>query len=118
MPPGNLIDGRAIAEQIHQETARRIASLKSRGIVPRLVFVRVGEDAASRVYVGMKEKTSARLGISSQTYALAASTTETELLELLAHLNADPAVHGILVQAPLPKHISEIKVYGAVAPEK
>jgi methylenetetrahydrofolate dehydrogenase (NADP+) / methenyltetrahydrofolate cyclohydrolase len=118
MPPGNLIDGRAIAEQIHQETARRIALLQARGIIPRLVFVRVGEDAASRVYVGMKEKTSARLGISSQTYALAASTSEKELLELVARLNADRAVHGILVQAPLPKEISEAKIYGAVAPDK
>src|SRR5271170_5446181 len=118
MPPGNLIDGRAIAEQIHQETARRIALLQARGIVPRLVFVRVGEDDASRVYVGMKEKTSARLGISSQTYALAAATPENELLELVARLNADRGVHGILVQAPLPRHISETKIYSAVVPEK
>ncbi len=118
MPPGNLIDGRAIAGQIHQETGRRIAQLQSRGIVPRLVFVRVGEDDASRVYVGMKEKACAQLGISSQTHALAATTTEKELLELLARLNADCGVHGILVQAPLPKHISETNIYGAVAPEK
>jgi len=118
MPPGNLIDGRAIAEQIHQETARRIAQLQTRGIVPRLVFVRVGEDAASRVYVGMKEKTSARLGISTQTCVLAESTLEKELLELLAALNADRKVHGILVQAPLPKHISEAKIFGAVDPAK
>ena len=69
MPPGNLIDGRAVAGQIHQETAQRIAVLQARRIVPRLVFVRVGEDDASRVYVGMKEKACARLGIASQTYA-------------------------------------------------
>jgi methylenetetrahydrofolate dehydrogenase (NADP+) / methenyltetrahydrofolate cyclohydrolase len=118
MPPGNLIDGRAIAVQIHEETARRVERLQARGIVPRLVFVRVGEDDASRVYVGMKEKTGARLGISSQTHVLAATTPEQELLELVASLNADSGVHGILVQAPLPKHISEAKVYGAVAPEK
>jgi methylenetetrahydrofolate dehydrogenase (NADP+)/methenyltetrahydrofolate cyclohydrolase len=118
MPAGNLIDGRAIAEQIHQETARRIARLQAAGIVPRLVFVRVGEDAASGVYVGMKEKTSARLGISSQTHALAAATQEKQLLELIARLNADASVHGILVQAPLPKHISETMIYGSVAPEK
>jgi methylenetetrahydrofolate dehydrogenase (NADP+)/methenyltetrahydrofolate cyclohydrolase len=118
MPPGNLIDGRAIAEEIHLDTARRVALLQARGFVPRLVFVRVGEDEASRVYVGMKEKTCARLGISSQTHALAASATEKELLELLSRLNADSGVHGILVQAPLPRHISETKVYGSVAPEK
>ncbi|MGP8199833.1 MAG: bifunctional 5,10-methylenetetrahydrofolate dehydrogenase/5,10-methenyltetrahydrofolate cyclohydrolase [Limisphaerales bacterium] len=118
MPPGNLIDGRAIAEEIHRDTARRVAQLQARGIVPRVVFVRVGEDEASRVYVGMKEKTCARLGISSQTHALAATATEKELLELLSRLNADASVHGILVQAPLPKHISESKVYRSVSPEK
>jgi len=118
MPPGNLIDGRAIAEQIHQETAGRVAALKGRGIQPSLVFVRVGEDAASRVYVGMKEKASARLGILSRTYALPESASEKELLGLLARLNADATVHGILVQAPLPKHIGESRVYCAVAPEK
>lgn len=118
MPPGNIIDGRAIAEQIHQETAGRMARLHTRGVVPQLVFVRVGEDPASRVYVGMKEKMCARLGISSQTHALPAGTSEKELLELIARLNADATVHGILVQAPLPKEISETKIYGAVAPEK
>jgi methylenetetrahydrofolate dehydrogenase (NADP+)/methenyltetrahydrofolate cyclohydrolase len=118
MPPGNLIDGRAIAEQIHRETARRVAALNARGLQPGLVFVRVGEDPASRVYVGMKEKTAARLGISSRTFVLAENTPEADLLALLARLNADPAVHGILVQAPLPAHICRDRVYSAVAPEK
>ncbi|MGD1086003.1 MAG: bifunctional 5,10-methylenetetrahydrofolate dehydrogenase/5,10-methenyltetrahydrofolate cyclohydrolase [Verrucomicrobiota bacterium] len=118
MPPGNLIDGRAIAERIHQETAARVASLRARGVQPGLVFVRVGEDPASRVYVAMKEKTSARLGISSRTFALAGGAPESELLLLIARLNADATVHGVLVQAPLPKHISETRVYSAVAPEK
>jgi methylenetetrahydrofolate dehydrogenase (NADP+)/methenyltetrahydrofolate cyclohydrolase len=118
MPPGNLIDGRAFAEQIHQETARRVAALRARGLQPGLVFVRVGEDPASRVYVGMKEKASARLGISSRTCVLAENTPETELLGLLARLNADEAVHGILVQAPLPAQISQTRVFAAVAPEK
>ena len=118
MPPANLIDGRAIAEQIHQETARRVSALTARGIQPGLVFVRVGEDPASRVYVGMKEKVSARLGISSRTCALAECTPETELLTLLARLNADIHVHGILVQAPLPAHICATRIYAAVLPEK
>jgi methylenetetrahydrofolate dehydrogenase (NADP+)/methenyltetrahydrofolate cyclohydrolase len=118
MPAGNLIDGRAIAEQIHEETARRVARLKAQGVEPRLVFVRVGEDAASRVYVGMKEKISARLGIASQTRVLPETTPEAALLDLIAELNDDPAVHGILVQAPLPRPISETKVYGAVEPDK
>jgi methylenetetrahydrofolate dehydrogenase (NADP+) / methenyltetrahydrofolate cyclohydrolase len=118
MPVGTLIDGRAIAEQIHQETAQRVAALASRGIRPGLIFIRVGEDPASRVYVGMKEKTSARLGITSQTHALPEATSEKDLLKLIARFNADPGVHGILIQAPLPKHISETTVYAAVAPEK
>ena len=104
MPVGNLIDGRAIAEQIHQETARRVAALAERGVQCRLIFVRVGEDPASRVYVGMKEKTSARLGISSETIALPEATREEELLELIVRLNADATVHGILVQAPAPAY--------------
>ncbi|MFN7140405.1 MAG: bifunctional 5,10-methylenetetrahydrofolate dehydrogenase/5,10-methenyltetrahydrofolate cyclohydrolase [Limisphaerales bacterium] len=114
----NLIDGRAIAEQIHSETAQRVASLKNRGIEPRLIFVRVGEDPASKVYVGMKEKTSARLGIRSETKVLPESTTEAELLVLIEQLNGDQSVHGILVQAPLPRHISETKIYSTVSPQK
>lgn len=114
----NLIDGRAIAEQIHAETSRRIAALKARGIQAGLVFVRVGEDPASKVYVGMKEKTSQRLGILSRTQVLPEKTPEAELLSLLRQLNADSAVHGILVQAPLPKHVGTATVYSTVAPKK
>ena len=114
----NLIDGRAIAEQIHLETARRVTVLRERGVQPCLVFVRVGEDPASKVYVGMKEKTSARLGIESRTHILPEATTETDLLQLISKLNADPSVHGILVQAPVPRQINETRVYAAVAPEK
>ena len=105
MPPSNLIDGRAIAEQIHAETAQRIAALKARGIQPGLAFVRVGEDPASKVYVGMKERTSGRLGIFSQTKVLSADAAEVEVLALLEKLNAYPRIHGILVQAPLPSPI-------------
>lgn len=118
MPVSNLIDGRGIAEEIHQETARRVAALKARGIQPRLVFVRGGEDPASRVYVGMKEKTSARLGIATQTHVLPENTGEENLAELIARLNGDRAVHAVLVQAPLPRHISETRIYGMVCPEK
>lgn len=114
----NLIDGRAIAEQIHSETQARVASLKGRGIQPGLVFVRVGEDPASKVYVGMKERTSQRLGIHSQTIVLPEATTEAELLALIHKLNADASVHGILVQAPLPSHISEQTVFSTVSPDK
>lgn len=118
MPTGSLIDGRALAEVIHQETAQRVARLKARGVHPRLVFVRVGEDPASQLYVGMKEKASARAGILSETRVLPAQTPEKELLALIARLNDDPSVHGILVQAPLPAPISETAVFGAVSPHK
>ena len=118
MAAGNLIDGRAIAEQIHAETAQRVAALKNKGVQPGLVFVRVGEDPASKVDVGMKGKMSARLGLGSDTKVLAENTTEQELLELIRALNADSRVHGILVQAPLPKHICQEIVYSTVSPDK
>ncbi len=114
----NLIDGRAISEQLHAETSQRVAVLKTRGIEPKLVFVRVGEDPASKVYVGMKERMSARVGIVSETQVLPQTTSENELLAILHRLNSDPKVHGMLVQAPLPKHISETKIYSTVLPEK
>lgn len=115
---GNLIDGRAIADAIHLQTSQRIQALKARGIQPGLVFVRVGEDPASQVYVGMKERCSVRLGIASETRVLPEKTTEDELLRLIDVLNRDPKVHGILVQAPLPRHIGSARVYAAVDPQK
>ncbi|MBI5775456.1 MAG: bifunctional 5,10-methylene-tetrahydrofolate dehydrogenase/5,10-methylene-tetrahydrofolate cyclohydrolase [Verrucomicrobia bacterium] len=118
MAAANLIDGRAIAEQLHTETAQRIAALKARGIEPGLAFVRVGEDPASKVYVGMKEKTGARLGIRSATHVLPEKTSEAELLKLIAELNADKSTHGILVQAPLPAHINQATVFSTVSPAK
>jgi len=118
MAQSNLIDGRAIAEQIHAETAQRIEQLKKRGIQPGLAFVRVGEDPASKVYVGMKERTSARLGIRSATTVLDEKTSEAQLLALIDQLNADPSVHGILVQSPLPPAIIPAQVYQSVLPHK
>lgn len=118
MQPANLIDGRAIAETIHQETANRIEILKSRGIQPGLAFIRVGEDPASKVYVGMKERTSARLGIASSTHVFPEKTTQGELLEFIKKLNADAAIHGILVQAPLPNGIDQAIVFSTVSPAK
>src|SRR5947209_7928677 len=115
---GNLIDGRAIAAQFQRELAARVAELKNRGIIPGLAFLRVGEDAASKVYVGRKEKACAELGIFSETTVLPEKTSESELLALIAKLNSNSRLHGILVQAPLPRHISEQKVFSAVAPQK
>ena len=114
----NLIDGRIISAQIQAELTQRIAALKSRGVQPGLAFVRVGEDPASKVYVGRKEKACAELGIISETHVLAEKTYEADLLALLAKLNADSRVHGILVQAPLPKHIRQEIVYATVLPTK
>jgi methylenetetrahydrofolate dehydrogenase (NADP+) / methenyltetrahydrofolate cyclohydrolase len=115
---GNLIDGRAIAGEILGELAVRVDALRSRGIQPGLAFVRVGEDPASKVYVGRKEKTSGELGIYSETHVLPEATNELELLAVLHKLNADRRLHGILVQAPLPAHIRQEVIYAAVSPEK
>jgi methylenetetrahydrofolate dehydrogenase (NADP+)/methenyltetrahydrofolate cyclohydrolase len=114
----NVIDGRAIAAQIQRELAQRVAALNQRGVRPGLAFVRVGEDPASKVYVGRKEKTCAELGIFSETHVLPERTREAELLALLQKLNADARLHGILVQAPLPKSIPEAIVYATVLPQK
>ena len=118
MPAGNLIDGKAVAAQIQGELKQRIAALKARGIRAGLAFVRVGEDPASKVYVGRKEKACAELGIFSETKVLSEQTSEADLLALLAQLNADPRLHGILVQAPLPKQIRQEVVYATVLPTK
>ena len=118
MPANNLIDGRAIAARILRELEERIAALKKSGVSPGLAFVRVGEDPASRVYVGRKEKACTELGIVSETHVLPESTTEAELLALLAQLNQEDRLHGILVQAPLPAHIRQPVIYSAVLPRK
>ncbi len=118
MSAGNLIDGRAIARQLLDELTQRVAALKGRGVQPGLVFVRVGEDPASKVYVGRKEQACAGLGIASQTHVLPATASESDLLELLERLNADSQVHGILVQAPLPSQIRPTVIYSSVLPNK
>ncbi|SPE54553.1 Bifunctional protein FolD 2 (Includes: Methylenetetrahydrofolate dehydrogenase; Methenyltetrahydrofolate cyclohydrolase) [Verrucomicrobia bacterium] len=118
MAPDNLIDGRAIARQVTAELAERIGVLKARGIQPGLAFVRVGEDPASKVYVGRKEKTCAELAMHSETHVLAETAGPSELLALLGRLNADPRLHGILVQAPLPPHFQAATIYSAVRPDK
>ncbi len=118
MPSSNLIDGRAIAAQLQAELADHIRDLKSRGVQPGLAFVRVGEDPASKVYVGRKEKACAQLGILSETHVLPETAPESELLALLSRLNAEPRIHGILVQAPLPRHIRSELVYSTVLPSK
>lgn len=115
---GNLIDGKAIAQKIRQGCGASIAELKSRGITPGLAVVLVGDDPASRTYVRSKAKTCLELGMHSVKHELPAATTQTELLSLVRELNADPAVHGILVQSPPPRHIDERAVNEVIDPRK
>ena len=118
MAEADLIDGRAVAAKLQADVARRVAVLKSRGVQPGLAFIRVGDDPASKVYVGRKEKTCGELGIHSETHVLSGAAVERELLGLIEGLNADARLHGILVQAPLPAQIRESVVYSAVLPGK
>ncbi len=114
----NIIDGKAIAQSVRDAMAPRVLALKEKGITPGLHVVLVGEDPASKVYVGSKEKTALALGFDSKVHRLEESTSQEELLSLIAKLNADESVHGILVQLPLPKHIDEAPVLAAILPEK
>lgn len=113
-----IIDGKAIAAKIRAELKVSVAELGAKGIVPGLAVVLVGEDPASKVYVSMKEKACADVGIFSDEHKLSADTSEQELLGLIARLNADPKIHGILVQLPLPKQINTEKVLEAISPDK
>jgi len=115
MSTARLIDGKLISAQIHSETqARTVALREKHGVTPGITFVRVGEDPASQAYVKMKGSKAAELGIRSDTKVLPEKTTQAELLALIDQLNRDPAVHGILVQAPLPKHLKEDEIFSAI----
>jgi methylenetetrahydrofolate dehydrogenase (NADP+)/methenyltetrahydrofolate cyclohydrolase len=114
----NLIDGRAIADKVYVELRQQIFKLKSQGITPGLAVVLVGDNPASRAYVRSKDKMSRELGINSVKLELPASTTQDELLARVRQLNADPAVHGILVQSPPPKQIDESAIVRALDPRK
>lgn len=113
-----VIDGKAIAAKVRQRIGERVAQLKAQGVTPGLAVVLVGNDPASKVYVGMKKKNCIELGMYSADHELPESTSEAELLELIAALNADGRVHGILVQLPLPAHIDTEKVLEAISPDK
>jgi methylenetetrahydrofolate dehydrogenase (NADP+) / methenyltetrahydrofolate cyclohydrolase len=114
----NLIDGRAIAENVYRDLRLQIAELKSRGVTPGLAVVLVGHDPASRAYVRSKDKMSRELGIHSVKLELPATTAQSDLLETVQKLNADPAVHGILVQSPPPPQIDEGAIVRALDPAK
>jgi len=114
-----IISGTEISKKIREELVNEIETLKQQhNITPGLAAVLVGEDAASKVYVGQKEKACRKLGIDSYRRDLPGDTSEADLLALVAELNKDPRVHGILVQLPLPKHISAERVIYAIDPDK
>lgn len=113
-----IISGKDIARIIRDELNQQVASLAKDGTVPGLATVLVGDDPASRLYVGMKNKAAAEAGIHSRQVTLPETTGEAELLAVVDELNADPQVHGILVQLPLPSQIDESKVLLAIDPEK
>ncbi|MBX3702559.1 MAG: bifunctional methylenetetrahydrofolate dehydrogenase/methenyltetrahydrofolate cyclohydrolase FolD [Steroidobacteraceae bacterium] len=114
-----LIDGKAAAARIRAEVARQAAALAARhGLVPGLAVVLVGEDPASQVYVRNKVRQTGETGMRSFETRLPATVSQARLLDEVARLNADPAVHGILVQLPLPKHVEEAAITDAIAPAK
>ena len=113
-----LIDGKAIAADVRADVARDVAALRERGVVPGLTVVLVGDDIASATYVGAKEKASREAGMAGGTIRLPADTTQAALLTLIEQLNGDAAVHGILVQMPLPKHIDPDTIIRHIRPEK
>jgi methylenetetrahydrofolate dehydrogenase (NADP+) / methenyltetrahydrofolate cyclohydrolase len=115
---GALIDGVILSAQLLGEVAADVQALAARGVVPGLTVVLVGNDAASSVYVGAKEKACHQLGMNGQTIRMPAETTQDELLAVVDGLNADPAVHGILVQMPLPRQIDPDTVIRRILPSK
>ncbi|MBX3176607.1 MAG: bifunctional methylenetetrahydrofolate dehydrogenase/methenyltetrahydrofolate cyclohydrolase FolD [Candidatus Hydrogenedentes bacterium] len=113
-----IISGKELSEEIRAELKVDVEAIARAGVRPGLAVVLVGEDPASQVYVGSKRRTCEELGINSYSHDLPANCTEKRLLGLIEKLNADPDVHGILVQMPLPKHIDEKKVINAINPDK
>jgi methylenetetrahydrofolate dehydrogenase (NADP+)/methenyltetrahydrofolate cyclohydrolase len=114
----NLIDGKAVAERINEETRQKTEQLKQRGITPGLAVVLVGDNPASVAYVRNKDRTSQKLGFYSRKIELPKETTQAELLKIVHALNADPLIHGILVQSPPPPQIDEEKIVIALDPAK
>lgn len=118
MSHSNIIDGKAVAAAVLDEVRAETAALKAKGITPGLAVVLVGEDPASKVYVGAKDRTCQELGLHSKKITLPAETTQDELIAVVKELNADPSIHGILVQSPPPKHIDEEAVIRTIDPRK
>ena len=113
-----IIDGKRIAADIRREVSERVRALARRGVTPGLAAVLVGDDAPSKIYVGGKQKASAEVGIRSQRLDLPVDVGQAELISKIERLNADPDLHGILVQLPFPPHIDVTAVHEAIAPDK
>lgn len=114
-----LIDGKALAAKLQKNLAEKVIALKEKtGLVPGLVVILVGDDPASQVYVGNKERSAQAAGFKSEVVRVPASISQEELLELIEQYNQDDSFHGILVQLPLPKHIDEEQVLLAISPDK
>jgi methylenetetrahydrofolate dehydrogenase (NADP+)/methenyltetrahydrofolate cyclohydrolase len=113
-----ILDGKAIAAQIRSEIAERVMALVDRGIQPGLAAVLVGDDEGSRIYLGSKHKACADVGMRSEQVDLPSYTAEGEVLATVRRLNRDPEIHGIIVQLPVPKHISELAVQTTIDPSK
>jgi len=118
MSTPRILDGKALAAAVLDECRAEAAALTAKGITPGLAVVLVGEDPASKVYVANKARTCAELGFHSRKIELPAETTQDELLQVVSELNADPAIHGILVQSPPPSHIDEEAIVRAIDPRK
>jgi methylenetetrahydrofolate dehydrogenase (NADP+)/methenyltetrahydrofolate cyclohydrolase len=113
-----ILDGKVMSDEIRAEIAKRVAGLKKRGVMPGLAVILVGNDPASEIYVRNKGKGCEETGIYSRTIHLPEDTTQEELESEIGKLNADPAIHGILVQLPLPKHLDEQAALAKILPEK
>ena len=113
-----ILDGKVMSEGLRKEIAERVARLKEKGVTPGLAVILVGNDPASEIYVRNKGNGCAETGMYSRTLQMPAETTQEELEDAIGELNADPAIHGILVQLPLPKHLDEQAALAKILPEK
>jgi methylenetetrahydrofolate dehydrogenase (NADP+)/methenyltetrahydrofolate cyclohydrolase len=113
-----LIDGKIISKAVKEQVRGRVEALKAKGIRPGLATVLVGDDPASHVYVRNKQRTCEELGMHTVGHNLPATTSQSELLTLIHRLNDDPAIHGILVQLPLPKPLRSEPILNAMSPDK
>src|SRR5262245_47747778 len=116
--PARILDGKALAAQVRARVKDEVAALSRRGIRPGLAVILAGDDPASRVYVRNKTRACEETGVRSQQIDYPASVTQEELIQRISKLNADPAIHGILVQLPLPRGIDSVAVLNAVSPDK